>query len=189
MDVRLVAATNADLESEIKDGRFRADLYYRLNVLQIRVPPLRERPDDIPLLARGFAAEVAARLGRTAPELDSDTVARLCVYPWPGNVRELRSVIERALVLHPGRGLAALDLAPEPVLDTRADAAGPAGANDLALRENLNRLERSLIVEAHKRAGGVRREAARLLGIDARNLAYYCRKHGLDPDTLADQGT
>jgi two-component system response regulator AtoC len=186
VDVRLVAATNADLESEIKDGRFRADLYYRLNVLQIRVPPLRERPDDIPLLARGFAAEVAARLGRTAPELDAETVARLRAYPWPGNVRELRSVIERALVLHPGRGLAALDLAPEPVADTRADAAAPAGASDLALRENLNRLERSLIVEAHKRAGGVRREAARLLGIDARNLAYYCRKHGLDPDKLSE---
>jgi two-component system response regulator AtoC len=186
VDVRIVAATNADLESDIKEGRFRADLYYRLNVLQIRVPPLRDRPDDIPMLARTFAAEVAAKLGRSAPALDADTVSRLCAYPWPGNVRELRSVIERALVLHPGRGLAALDLAPEPVAATSGtDTAGGAGLGDLALRDNLNRLERSLIVEAHRRAGGVRREAARLLGIDARNLAYYCRKHGLDPDSLA----
>jgi Nif-specific regulatory protein len=189
VDVRIVAATNADLESDIKDGRFRADLYYRLNVLQIRVPPLRERAEDIALLARAFAADVAARLGRPAPDLDEETLARLGSYPWPGNVRELRSVIERALILHPGRGLAALDLAPEPVGPSpAADAAsgGSSAPGDLTLRENLNRLERSLLVEAHRRAHGVRREAARLLGIDARNLAYYCRKHGLDPDALPE---
>ena len=189
VDVRIVAATNADLESDVKDGRFRADLYYRLNVLQIRVPPLRERLEDIAVLARAFAADVAARLGRPAPDLDEETLARLGSYPWPGNVRELRSVIERALILHPGRGLAALDLAPEPVAPSpAADAApgGPPAPDDLTLRESLNRLERSLLVEAHRRAHGVRREAARLLGIDARNLAYYCRKHGLDPDTLAE---
>jgi DNA-binding NtrC family response regulator len=189
VDVRIVAATNADLESDIKDGRFRSDLYYRLNVLQIRVPPLRERPEDIAVLARAFAADVAARLGRPAPDLDEETLARLASYPWPGNVRELRSVIERALILHPGRGLAALDLAPEPVAPSPAAdpaAGGPAAPDDLTLRESLNRLERSLLVEAHRRAHGVRREAARLLGIDARNLAYYCRKHGLDPDTLAE---
>jgi two-component system response regulator AtoC len=188
VDVRIVAATNADLETDIKDGRFRADLYYRLNVLQIRVPPLRDRPEDIALLARAFAADVAARLGRPAPELDEETLARLVSYPWPGNVRELRSVIERALILHPGHGLAALDLAPEPV--AAAPSAGATASasvpGDLTLRENLNRLERSLLVEAHRRGHGVRREAARLLGIDARNLAYYCRKHGLDPDTLGE---
>ena len=188
VDVRIVAATNAFLESDIKEGRFRADLYYRLNVLQIQVPPLRDRPEDIPLLARTFAAEVAARVGRPAPELDAETIARLRAYPWPGNVRELRSAIERAVVLHPGRGLAALDLAPEPVASAGATAetAATPGPDDLALRDNLNRLERSLLVEAHRRAKGVRREAARLLGIDARNLAYYCRKHGLDFDTLTD---
>jgi two-component system response regulator AtoC len=189
VDVRIVAATNADLESDIKEGRFRADLYYRLNVLQIRVPPLRDRPDDIGLLARAFAADVAARVGRPAPELDEETLARLRCYPWPGNVRELRSVIERALILHPGRGLAALDLAPEPVAPAAAaetGAGGAAASGDLTLRDNLNRLERSLLVESHRRAHGVRREAARLLGIDPRNLAYYCRKHGLDPDTLTE---
>jgi transcriptional regulator with GAF, ATPase, and Fis domain len=187
VDVRVVAATNADLEAEIKEGRFRADLYYRLNVLQIQVPPLRERPDDIPLLAAAITEELSARLGQPAPALSAETVDRLRAYAWPGNVRELRSVIERALILHPGRGLAALDLAPEPVAPAATAAAGGAAASDdLTLRENLNRLERSLLVESHRRAHGVRREAARLLGIDPRNLAYYCRKHGLDPDTLTE---
>jgi DNA-binding NtrC family response regulator len=187
VDVRIVAATNADLETAIRDGRFRADLYYRLNVLPIPVPPLRERRDDIPLLARAFAAEIAARLGRPAPELDAQAAARLGAYAWPGNVRELRSVIERALVLHPTRGLAALDLAPEPMDGLPGDpSAEPARAGDLNLRDNLNRVERTLIVEANRRSNGVRREAARLLGIDPRNLAYYFRKHGLDPDALTE---
>jgi DNA-binding NtrC family response regulator len=193
VDVRIVAATNADLETEVKEGRFRADLYYRLNVLRIRVPPLRERIQDIPCLASSFAAEVAARLGRSAPDLDADSVARLQAYPWPGNVRELRSVIERALVLHPGRGLAALDLAPEPIGappgPENCELAPPdistapqgSGVPDLGLRDNLSRLERWLIVEAHRRSNGVRGDAARLLRIDARNLAYYFRKHQLDP--------
>jgi DNA-binding NtrC family response regulator len=192
VDVRIVAATNADLERGLKEGRFRSDLYYRLNVLSIPVPPLRERPEDVALLARVFAEEIAAQLGRPAPELDAPTVERLRAYPWPGNVRELRSVIERALVLHPERGLAALDLAPEPVASVPVEAAPAAppaaGAPDLGLRDNLDRVERSLIVEAQRRSHGVRREAARLLGIDPRNLAYYFRKHGMDPDAPADQG-
>src|SRR5204862_5085838 len=121
--------------------------------------------------------------------IDASTLDRLRAYSWPGNVRELRSVIERALILHPGRGLAALDLAPEPVdaPSSGGTAAGAAPApDDLALRENLNRLERSLLVEAYRRAHGVRREAARLLGLDARNLAYYCRQHGPDPDRIGE---
>jgi two-component system response regulator AtoC len=187
VDVRTVAATNTDLERAVKEGQFRADLYYRLNVLSIPVPPLRERPDDIPLLARVFATEVAAQLGRPAPDLDAQTLARLGAYAWPGNVRELRSVIERALILHPERGLAALDLAPEPVAAAGGMLPAAGAGNDLVLRENLDRLERTLILEAHRRSGGVRRDAARLLGIDPRNLAYYFRKHGLDPDAPADQ--
>jgi two-component system, NtrC family, response regulator AtoC len=186
VDVRIVAATNADLEAAMREGRFRGDLFYRLNVLQIALPPLRERTEDIELLARAFAREVAARLARPAPELDPETLARLRSYSWPGNARELRSLIERAMVLHPGRGLADLDLAPEPMGATAAEAAAAPAASDLNLRDSLQRVERSLIVEAHRRSGGVRREAARLLGIDARNLAYYFRKHGLDPDAAGE---
>jgi DNA-binding NtrC family response regulator len=188
-DVRLVCATNQDLESAVEERRFREDLYFRVNVIAVKLPPLRSRGGDVLLLAQHFLDRCAAKAGKPVTGISPDAAKLLLAYPWPGNVRELRSVIERALILHPGRGLAALDLAPEPV--AAAVAAGPAAGGstapgDLTLRENLNRLERSLLVDAHRRAHGVRREAARLLGIDARNLAYYCRKHGLDPDTLTE---
>jgi two-component system response regulator AtoC len=175
VDVRIVASTNSDLQSEVDHGRFRADLFYRLNVVRIDVPPLRDRKEDIGAIARLAAAEIAARLGRPAPEISSETLARLRAYPWPGNVRELRSVIERALILDPAHGLDNLDLLPAPA----AIAGAPAASGDLNLREALTRLERDLLLEAQRRSGGVRKEAARLLGIDPRNLAYYLRKHGL----------
>jgi DNA-binding NtrC family response regulator len=176
-----VAATNSDLEADIQAGRFRQDLYYRLAVLQVPVPPLRERPEDIPLLAEHFAADVAARRGQPPPRVTPEVAARLASYDWPGNVRELRSAIERALILHPGEGLESLDVAPE------AGLAAPAreGNSDLNLRDALNRLERELLLEAQRRALGVRKEASRLLGIDPRNLAYYLRKHGLPVDLPA----
>jgi DNA-binding NtrC family response regulator len=175
VDVRIVATTNTDLEAEVKGARFRADLFYRLNVLRIEVPPLRERREDIPLLARHFAAEVATRLGRPLAAPGPETIARLRAYAWPGNVRELRNVIERALILDPAHGLEQLDLL--------AGAAAPQAEGepvlDLNLREALNRLERELLIEAQRRSGGVRKEAGRLLGIDPRNLGYYLRKHRL----------
>jgi DNA-binding NtrC family response regulator len=184
VDVRIVAATNSDLQAEIKAGRFRQDLYYRLAVLEIHVPPLRERPQDIPALAEHFAAGVAARLGIPAPTVTPAVAARLAAYGWPGNVRELQNAIERALVLHPGEGLESLDLAPEAGLALgRTDTAG----GDLNLRDALGRRERELLQEADRRSNGVRKEAARLLGIDPRNLAYYLRKHGLESD--AEEGT
>jgi Nif-specific regulatory protein len=176
VDVRVVAATNSDLQGEIAGGRFRADLYHRLNVVRIAVPPLRERPQDIDLLARKFAEEIAVRLGRPAPPLGPETLARFRAYSWPGNVRELRNVIERALILDPEGGLEALDLVPAGAL--APPTPGPEG--DLNLRAALGRLERELLLEALRSAGGVRKEAARRLGVDARNLAYYLRKHGLD---------
>jgi transcriptional regulator with GAF, ATPase, and Fis domain len=176
VDVRILASTNSDLEAEVKQGRFRADLFYRLNVVRIDVPPLRERKDDIAALARLAAAEVAARLGRPSPAIPPETLARLRAYPWPGNVRELRSVIERAMILDPAQALQNLDLLPAPTAVTPESS--PAGG-DLNLREALTRLERDLLLEAQRRSDGVRKEAARLLGIDPRNLAYYLRKHGL----------
>ena len=174
VDVRVVAATNSDLEAEVGGGRFRADLFYRLNVVRIDVPPLRERRDDIDALARLAVAEISARLGRPAPAIPSETLARLRAYPWPGNVRELRSVIERAMILDPVHGLESLDLLPAPAAPPEAGS-----SRELNLREALTRLERDLLLEAQRRAGGVRKEAARLLGVDPRNLAYYLRKHGL----------
>jgi transcriptional regulator with GAF, ATPase, and Fis domain len=178
VDVRIVASTNSDLEGEMQQGRFRADLFYRLNVVRIAVPPLRERTEDVAPLARAAIAEIAARLGRPAPGISPETLARLRAYPWPGNVRELRSVIERALILDPAQGLENLDLLPGPAPGPHGRApAAPAG--DLNLRDALTRLERDMLLEAQRRSDGVRKEAARLLGIDPRNLAYYLRKHGL----------
>jgi two-component system response regulator AtoC len=182
VDVRVVASTNSDLEADVQRGRFRADLFYRLNVVRITVPPLRERKQDIPALARHFVGEIAARLGREAPELPAVAVARLAAYHWPGNVRELRNAVERAMILDPDHGLESLDLAQEGAPLPLAAAAAPTGDRELNLRESLNRLERELLLEAQRRAGGVRKEAARLLGIDPRNLAYYLHKHDLAPD-------
>jgi DNA-binding NtrC family response regulator len=186
VDVRVVASTNSDLEAEVHAGRFRADLFYRLNVVRIAVPALRDRKSDIALLARHFAAEVAARLGRPAPMIEPMTLARLAAYHWPGNVRELRNVIERAMILDPERGLDALDLAPAGV-PSPPGASAP-GERELNLRESLNRLERELLLEAQRRAGGVRKQAAQLLGIDPRNLAYYLHKHGLADEPESGAG-
>jgi two-component system response regulator AtoC len=185
VDVRILATTNSDLEQEVKQERFRADLFYRLNVLRIDVPPLRERPGDVTLLARHFAQELAARLGRSAPELSSETLARLAAYSWPGNVRELRSVIERAMVLDPVGGLESLDVLPSPGAAAPATQQQPP-PGDLNLRNALTRLECEVLTEALKRSGGVRKKAAQLLGIDPRNLAYYLKKHDLDPGELED---
>jgi transcriptional regulator with GAF, ATPase, and Fis domain len=185
VDVRILSATNRRLEELVKQGKFRQDLYYRLHVFPLQVPPLRERREDIPLLARHFAGQIAQRLGRGAPEIPPGTLARLAAYPWPGNVRELRNAIERAMILDPAHGLTDLDLAP-----AGAGASVPEGTSlaerELNLRDALNRLERELLLEAHRRADGVRKEAARLLGIDPRNLSYYMRKHDLDADAVEE---
>ena len=212
VDVRVIAATNSDLEGEVQAGRFRADLFYRLNVIRIDLPPLRERVEDIPLLARHFARDIAVRLGRRAPALTESAASLLRTYHWPGNARELRNVVERAMILNPGDALAGFDLpaagrgaataspagafAPVTHAERAIEAAGAPGptgstsdvpaADVLALRSVIAESERRAVIEALRRSRGVRKEAARLLGIDQRNLAYYFRKHGIDPDALPD---
>lgn len=175
VDVRIVAATNSDLESEVEAGHFRQDLYYRLNVVPILIPPLRERRDDIPLLVRHFVARIAARLNRQAPDIDPDVLRDLRAYEWPGNVRELRNVLERALILHPGDRLASLDLVP-------VQGVAP-GEEAQDLRTRMAEAEKRFVTEALEAAGGVRKDAARRLGIDPRNLSYYLRKHGIGDET------
>ncbi len=184
VDVRIVAATNSDLEAEVRAGRFRRDLYYRLNVVPIQLPALRERPEDIPLLVSHFLVAIAARLNRQPPRIAEHVLRDLMVYSWPGNVRELRNVLERALILDPGEVLTSLDLPPvEGLAAARREGAGD---SELNLRSALASTERGLLLEALRRSAGVRKEAARLLGIDQRNLPYYMRKHDIDPSRIEE---
>jgi two-component system, NtrC family, response regulator HydG len=176
VDVRLICSSNADLAAEVEAGRFRADLYYRINVMAIRIPPLRERREDVEVLAEAFRAELAARFGKPVRAIRPDTLDVLRRYAWPGNVRELRNVIERGVLLAPGSELTPDDL---PFGAEWAAREGPAAEEATDLRSSLLRTERRLIEAALEHAGGVRREAARELGIDERNMSYYLRKHDL----------
>ena len=179
VDVRLVTATNSDLSQRIADGRFRPDLYYRINVLTIHLPPLRERGDDVLLLGETFLREIAVRLGKRIEGFHPETEAVLASYRWPGNVRELRNVIERGVVLETGRRLGP-DSLPADLRELPKEPAPRDGEDtDLHLRRSLRAHERRLLERALERADGVRRHAAELLGVDERNLAYYLKKHGL----------
>ncbi len=180
VDVRLICASNADLEAEVAAGRFRADLFYRINVMTISIPPLRERPEDVPILAQAFLAELARKLGKPVRELDPETLALLGSYHWPGNVRELRNVIERGLLLEKSDRLtpASLPFHLKRSPAERRRVPGD-GTEDLSLRAHLAATEARLLADALERAGGVKREAARLLGIDERNFAYFLKKHDL----------
>ena len=175
VDVRLVCASNADLVGEVAAGRFRADLFYRINVMTLRVPPLRERREDIAPLADAFLAELAARFARPIRGIAEATYRRLAAYDWPGTVRELRNVIERALLLEQGTELTPASLLFPPV----PESAATEGADGLHLRETLRHTERRLLERALTEAAGSKRQAARLLGIDERNLGYFLRKHGM----------
>ncbi|HEY3174854.1 MAG TPA: sigma-54 dependent transcriptional regulator [Candidatus Polarisedimenticolia bacterium] len=181
VDVRIIAATNSDLEADVASGRFRQDLFYRINVLRIDVPPLRARPEDISPLTDRFVREISARLGRPAPAVTGPALDALMSYSWPGNVRELRNVIERALILNPGPVLHLPDL---PAAQETSAPCAPAGEPELNLRLALGKREKDVVLEALRLSDGVRKEAARLLGIDQRNLGYYLRKHGIDPDKI-----
>ncbi len=186
IDVRLVAATSRDLEAEVAAGRFRADLYYRVNVVRLELPPLRERRDDIAELARHFAQAHAARLAMPAPAIAADAMRALLEYNWPGNVRELENVIERALVLTDD---ARIDLPQLPPQVSRVSE--PAGAvrspngthapteHDLSVKRRTESLERDLIAQALERTAGNRTRAAQLLDLSHRALLYKIREYGL----------
>jgi DNA-binding NtrC family response regulator len=182
VDVRIVSATHRDLEKQIADGTFREDLYYRLNVFPIFLPPLRDRTSDIPLLAEHFLQKYAAGAGKAVRGLDAGAVAALCAYPWPGNVRELENVIERALILARGPEITAADLEftrrPTPVATPSAGARAGDGARPLS--ERLHEQERAAIVAAIDAAQGNIAHAARALGINRSTLYYRLRKHGLE---------
>jgi two-component system response regulator AtoC len=173
----VIAATNRNLREEVKAGRFREDLYYRLNVVPIGVPPLRDRREDIPLLVRAFVERAAASFGRTVRHVDAAAMARLRAYDWPGNVRELRNVVERAVVLLRGDTVGEVDLPPEIVGRPAADASGPFILPEGGVE--LETVERSLLEQALVRAGGNQSAAARLLGLSRYALRYRMEKFGI----------
>ena len=177
---RVLVATNRDLAAEVKAGRFREDLYYRLAVIPVVVPPLRDRLGDVPLLVQHLCEVLARRLGRELPEVSEGAMKRLSAYPWPGNVRELRNVLERAMVLHRGSIT---------VADLPADLGQGGGDHGPGLRDggillpaeglDLSDVEASLIAQALERTGGNKTQAGLLLGLTRFSLRYRAQKIGL----------
>jgi len=181
VDVRLLAATHRDLEALVREGRFREDLLYRLRVIEVRLPPLRERPEDVPLLADRLLRRHAARNRVPFRCLSRAALAQLVRHPFPGNVRELENLLERALILARESEIEPGDLPAE----VQRDAARP---EPRSLREAIEAVERSWIERAMRDAEGVRARAARLLGIPDRVLRYKMRKHGLAPEADKNGG-
>jgi len=178
VDVRVVSATNRDLEKAVETGRFREDLYYRLNVVPIQLPPLRDRPGDVAELARFFVARLAPRMGRKVTGIAPEALAMLERHRWPGNVRELENVIEQALVFADGEVVGPADL-PEGLRRTPAAPGLPVPSGDRSLTAILEELEEQLILSAYERARGVKAETARLLGIKPSALYYKLEKYGI----------
>jgi two-component system, NtrC family, response regulator AtoC len=171
-DVRVIAATNVDLREALEQGTFREDLYYRLNVVPINLPPLRERKEDIPYLVGHFAKKFGGEVSEGAME-------RLMAYHWPGNVRELENVVERSILLGSGPRVEAADVR----IDTGQRARpSPAGGADQFLPEGmtLDQYEQALIREALKRADGNKSQAARLLGLTRNALRYRLAQMGIE---------
>jgi two-component system nitrogen regulation response regulator NtrX len=179
VDVRVLAATNKDLLAEIRAGRFREDLYFRLNVIPIFVPPLRDRQDDIPLLADHFMALMAAEYGRRPKRFAPEAIGRLQQYAWPGNVRELRNVIERLMIMVPGDTITAQDLAFLGHDDLR-EAPAPVDAS-MSLAEARERFERDYILQALAAQHGNISRTADVLGVERSNLYKKMKAFGIAP--------
>ena len=179
VDVRVLAATNKELPSEIRAGRFREDLYYRLNVIPIFVPPLRDREDDVPLLAEHFIAELAREYGRRVKTIDPGAMAGLRGYKWPGNVRELHNVIERLMIMVPVETITLKDLAFLEGLPVEAAAPYTSDGDLLALHDARDRFERDYILRALAAQQGNISRTAEILGVERSNLYRKMRAFGI----------
>jgi len=175
VDLRVVAATNRDLRRLVAEGKFQEDLLYRLEVIPIALPPLRERREDIPLLVEHFVQKHAQRIGRRVDGIDEKAMTLLQQWDWPGNVRELENVIERAVVLSAGVVIG-LDAVSRPSVAPAAVGSLPS----LRLRTNLEWVERETVRRALESAHGVKKDAAELMGISQRALSYYLAKYRVD---------
>ena len=176
IDVRIIAATHRDLQTETKAGRFREDLFYRLNVLPIHVPPLRERREDIPLLFDHFVTRNNGRLGTSTQGLDTEARRLLYEYAWPGNVRELENTIERAMVLSEGDRIVAADL-PERIREARDPVQMQLASGELSVKKTMRVIEEILIRRALQKTKGNRTRAAELLEISHRALLYKIKDY------------
>jgi DNA-binding NtrC family response regulator len=181
VDVRIIAATNRDLENAVAEGRFREDLYYRLKVIPIRLPALRERREDIPSLVRHFLDHFNQELRKNTLGIDTEAMDRMMAYDWPGNIRELRNVIERIMILETKERIGLQDLPLE--LQEQAapgSAVAPAGAAEVPVGSmTLEQMEREAIRKALEQAGNNQVQAAKLLGVSRDTLRYRMKKFGL----------
>jgi two-component system nitrogen regulation response regulator NtrX len=187
VDARVLAATNKDLQAEIRSGRFREDLYVRLNVIPIFVPPLRDRQEDIPLLADHFMANFAREYGRRVKRFDAGARAVMQQYPWPGNVRELRNVIERLMIMVPGDSISPVDLS---FLDAAAlsrPAALEVTGERRTLHEARDQFERDLILRTLAEQQGNMSRTAEVLGVERSNLYRKMKAFGIAPSRRVDE--
>lgn len=183
IEVRIIAATNRDLEDMIKQGMFREDLYYRLNVILIRVPPLRERADDITLLAKHFLQKYTSRFGKPVAGISDEAMKTLRKYDYPGNVRELENIIERTVALEAGSTILPESLPPFVNTPSGRKLASSyeieIGDEGIELEKIIGQMEKELLVKAIHKANGVKKKASKLLGITFRSMRYRCDKYGL----------
>jgi two-component system response regulator AtoC len=192
VDVRIIASTNKDLLRSVRQGLFRDDLYFRLNVITISVPPLRERREEIADLVELFLAEANQRLGRSIRRVSSDALAALMAYDWPGNIRELKNAIERAAVVTDGEVITLAGL-PHPIRPAGVGlVAGVASQQweapgTVTLDDKMTQLERAFVIEALSRTGGVQASAARLLGITERSIWHLVKKHHIEVEKIKER--
>jgi two-component system response regulator PilR (NtrC family) len=183
IDVRIIAATNRDLEEMIRNGTFREDLFYRLNVIHIRVPPLRERADDIVLLAKHFLQKYNQRLNRNINGISDEAMKVLKKYDYPGNVRELENIIERTVALEVGATILPESLPPFVNTPSGRKLASTyeieIGEDGIDLEKIMGQMEKELLIKAIHKANGVKKKAAKILGITFRSMRYRCDKYGL----------
>jgi two-component system response regulator PilR (NtrC family) len=177
----VLAATNQDLEQMVRDRRFREDLYYRINVIQIRMPALREKPEDVPRLALHFLVKYGRVMGKKITRISEEAMRRLAEHNWPGNVRELENVIERAVALENSDAVTTESLSRDVRGGARLSPEFPVSLSDVGidLERQLERLREHFMEEALRRAHGVQTKAAELLGMSFRSFRYFAKKYNL----------
>ena len=182
VDIRIIAATNRDLQAMVKEGTFREDLFYRLNVIHLILPPLRDRREDISLLANHFLQKFSSENQRDIIDIDPMAMSLLTAWSWPGNIRELSNVIERAVVMNSGPIIFSEDLPPQirqPVCNAGEAKTAPVGERNL--KEEIKRVEKRIIMEVLEQQEGNRTRTALMLGISRRALMYKLHEYGIDP--------